>query len=107
MTWLVLAGAIACEVIATSALKFSEGFTRLVPSIAVVLGYAGAFVLLSMALKMKMPISVAYAVWAGAGTAAIALIGVVALHEPITALKTMGIALIIGGTVMLNLGGAH
>ncbi|HEY3683874.1 MAG TPA: multidrug efflux SMR transporter [Streptosporangiaceae bacterium] len=107
MTWLVLAAAIACEVVATSALKYSEGFSRLIPSIAVVLGYGGAFVLLGIALKMKMPVSVAYAVWAGAGTAAIALIGVVALHEPVTAMKTAGIALIIGGTVLLNLGGAH
>lgn len=107
MTWLVLAAAIACEVIATTALKFSAGFSRLVPSIIVLLGYGAAFVLLSVALKMKMPVSVAYAVWAGAGTAAIAVIGVVALHEPWTAMKTLGIGLIIGGTVMLNLGGAH
>ena len=107
MTWLVLAGAIASEVVGTTALKFSEGFSRLIPAILVVLGYGGAFVLLSIALKWNMPMSVAYAVWAGAGTAAIAVIGVVALNEPITALKTLGIALIIGGVVTLNLGGAH
>ena len=107
MTWLVLAGAIACEVMATTALKFSAGFTRLIPSLIVAAGYLGAFVLLGVALKMKMPMSVAYAVWAGSGTAAIAVIGVVALHEPWTAVKTLGVALIVGGTVVLNLGGAH
>ena len=107
MTWLVLAAAIACEVIGTTALKFSEGFSRLVPSVLVAVGYLGAFGLLSVALKMKMPMSVAYAVWAGSGTAVIAVIGVVALHEPWTAAKTLGVALIVGGTVMLNLGGAH
>lgn len=107
MPWLVLAGAIACEVGATTALKFSAGFSRLIPSIIVLLGYAGAFALLSLALKLKMPMSVAYAVWAGSGTAAIAVIGVVALHEPWTAVKTLGVALIIGGTVVLNLGAAH
>lgn len=107
MPWALLAGAIACEVGATTALKYSDGFSRPLPSVLVVLGYAGAFALLGVALKLRIPMSVAYAVWAGSGTAAIAVIGVVAMHEPWTALKTLGVTLIIGGTVALNLGGAH
>lgn len=106
MAWLLLTAAIICEVIATSALKASEGFSRLIPSLIVVVGYTCSFVLLSFTLK-HMPVSIAYAVWAGLGTALIALVGVVALHEPMTAVKAIGIALIISGTVALNLGGAH
>ena len=66
MVWLYLAIAIAAEVMATTALKFSEGFTRLMPSLLVVLGYAGAFYFLSKVLN-QLPISVAYAIWSGAG----------------------------------------
>lgn len=106
MAWLLLTGAILTEVVGTTALKASEGFSRLVPSLIVVAGYACSFVLLSFTLK-HIPVSVAYAVWAGLGTALIAVVGVVGLNEPITAVKTMGIMLIIGGTVALNLGGAH
>jgi len=107
MAWMMLFGAIVAEVIGTSALKYSNGMSRLFPSIIVILGYGGALVLLGQALKMQMPVSVAYAVWAGAGTAAIALIGVTVMHEPLTVLKTLGILLIIGGTIVLNLGGSH
>lgn len=106
MAWLLLAGAIVSEVIATSALKASEGLTRLAPSVVVVAGYLLSFYLLSLTLE-HMPVSVAYAVWAGLGTALIALVGVIFLDEPMTAVKAMGIALVIGGTVALNLGGAH
>lgn len=106
MAWLLLTGAILCEVIGTSALKASDGFSRLLPSLIVAVGYTCSFVLLSFTLK-HMPVSVAYAIWAGLGTALIAFVGVVLLHEPMTAVKAIGIGLIIGGTVALNLGGAH
>lgn len=106
MAWLLLCLAIITEVIGTSALKASEGFSRLVPSLIVVGGYACSFVLLGYTLKY-LPVSVAYAVWAGVGTALIALVGVLILGESMTTLKGFGIALIIGGTVALNLGGAH
>lgn len=106
MAWLLLAGAIMTEVVGTTALKLSEGFSRLLPSLIVVAGYGCSFVLLSFTLK-HLPVSVAYAVWAGLGTALIAVVGVVALNEPMTVVKSIGIILIIGGTVALNLGGAH
>ena len=106
MAWLLLAGAIATEVIATSLLKTSDGLTRLIPSIAVIAGYIASFVLLAWALKLQLQVSVAYAVWSGAGTAAIAVIGMLWLNEPLTAPKTIGIVLIIMGTVVLNIASA-
>ena len=106
MAWLLLIGAIASEVVATAALKLSDGFTRLVPSSVAGVGYVASLVLLSLALKLHMQVSVAYAIWAGVGTAAIALIGMVMLNEPLTGPKCAGILLIIAGTVVLNFSGA-
>ncbi|MET8338127.1 multidrug efflux SMR transporter [Streptosporangium canum] len=108
MAWLILAGAIIAEVVATTALKLSEGFAHKGWALVVVAGYAAAFVLLAQALKMQMEMGTAYAVWAGAGTAAIAAIGVLFLGESLTLAKVAGIVLIIGGVLVLNLaGGAH
>jgi small multidrug resistance pump len=107
MVWVLLLGAIAAEVLATSFLKLSEGFTRLVPSIVVVAGYAAAFVLLSQALKQQLQVSIAYAIWSGVGTAAIAVIGVLFLKEPVSFAKIAGIVLVVAGVVVLNLAGAH
>ncbi|MFD8557891.1 DMT family transporter [Streptosporangium canum] len=108
MAWLILAGAIIAEVVATTALKLSEGFTHKGWALVVAAGYAAAFVLLAQALKMQMEMGTAYAVWAGAGTAAIAAIGVLFLGESLTLAKVAGIVLIIGGVLVLNLaGGAH
>jgi small multidrug resistance pump len=103
---LLLAFAIAAEVAATLSLRASDGFTKLVPSIVVVVGYAASFALLAVVLK-HIAVGTTYAIWAGAGTAAIAVIGIVALGEPATALKIASIALIIAGVIGLNLGGAH
>ncbi|OUC77454.1 DMT family transporter [Streptosporangium minutum] len=108
MAWLILAGAIIAEVVATTALKLSEGFAHKGWALVVVAGYAAAFVLLAQALKMQMEMGTAYAVWAGAGTAAIAAIGVLFLGESLTLAKAAGIVLIIGGVLVLNLaGGTH
>jgi len=98
--------AIAVEVAATISLRASDGFTRLVPSLIVVLGYATSFFLLSLILR-ELSVGTTYAIWAGAGTAAIAIIGIVALGEPATAIKLASIALIIAGVIGLNLSGAH
>ena len=103
---ILLAFAIASEVAATIALRYSHGFSEPGPSAIVVVGYAISFVLLSIVLK-ELSVGTTYAIWAGAGTAAIAVIGVVALGEPATALKLASIALIIAGVVGLNLSGAH
>ena len=102
----MLAAAIAAEVGATTAMKYSEGFSRLGPSLLTVLGYLVSFTLLAQTLK-TVPVGTAYAIWAGAGTAAIATIGIVFLGEGMTAAKATGMSLIIAGVVVLNLGGAH
>jgi small multidrug resistance pump len=107
VAWLFLAGAIITEVIATSALKLSEGFSKLVPSIVVVVGYIAAFGLLSQALTRGMGIGVAYGVWAAAGVALVAIVGVAFFGEGMTVVQIGGIALVIAGVLALELGAAH
>jgi len=106
MGYALLAAAIAAEVAGTTAMKYSEGFSRLWPSLATVAGYLVAFALLAQTLR-TMEVGTAYAIWAGVGTAVIAAIGMVFLGEAMTAAKVAGIALVIAGVVLLNLGGAH
>lgn len=106
MPYLLLVLAIAAEVCATTCLKLTDGFSRLLPSVAVVAGYALSFALLGRALR-HIPVSVAYAVWSGAGTAAVAAIGVVAFGEQMGRVQWLGIALVITGVVVLNLRGGH
>jgi small multidrug resistance pump len=100
--WIMLGIAITAEIIATSALKLSEGFTRLWPSVAVVIGYGISFWMLSQVLK-TLEVGVVYAVWSGIGLAAIAVIGVVWFGETVTLLKLGGLAAILVGVVLLNL----
>ncbi|RJO69367.1 QacE family quaternary ammonium compound efflux SMR transporter [Nocardia panacis] len=106
MTMLFLALAIACEITATVSLKLAEGFTKLAPSIVVVLGYIAAFYFLSQSLKRGMPIGVAYGIWSAIGVAAIAVIGVLFLSEHLTLIQVGGIALVILGVLALELGAA-
>lgn len=106
MGYLLLSGAIVAEVCATTAMKYSDGFSRLWPSLLTVAGYLVSFALLAQTLR-TVAIGTAYAIWAGVGTAAIAAIGIVFLGEALTAVRAAGIALIIIGVVVLNLGGAH
>ncbi|MCP3766122.1 MULTISPECIES: DMT family transporter [Streptomyces] len=106
MGYLLLAGAIAAEVGATTAMKYSEGFSKLWPSLLTLVGYVVSFSLLAQTLR-TLSIGTAYAIWAGVGTAAIAAIGILFMGEGLTAAKAAGIALIIVGVVVLNLGGAH
>ncbi|CAM4275382.1 multidrug efflux SMR transporter [Nocardia ninae] len=107
MTLLFLAIAIASEVTATVSLKLSDGFSKVIPSIIVVIGYASAFWFLSQALKRGMQIGVAYGIWSAVGVAAIAIIGVLFLDERLTLIQVGGIALVIIGVLALELGGAH
>ena len=103
---LLLAGAIASEVAATTAMKYSEGFSKLWPSLLTALGYVIAFVLLAQTLKTVVGRH-GLRDLAGVGTAAVATIGQVFLGEALRVAKIAGLALIIGGVVVLNLGGAH
>ncbi len=99
--WVFLSVAIVSEVIATSALKASEGFSRSGPSLLVVAGYASAFYFLSLTLK-TMPIGVVYAIWSGAGIALIALVGWVLFGQSLDAPAIVGMLLIVAGVLVLN-----
>ncbi len=103
--YLLLSLAIVAEVIGTSALRASAGFTRLGPAVVVALGYALAFYLMSQALR-SIPLGVTYAIWSGVGTALTALIGWVYFRDAFNWVALAGIALIIAGVAVLNLGGA-
>lgn len=98
-----LFGAIAAEIFATTSLKLSEGFTKPVPALATVLGYAVSFYLLSLSLK-RMELGVVYAIWSGVGTAAMAVVGYWLFSESMSVTKGISIAFIIVGVVGLNLG---
>ncbi len=99
--WIFLSVAIVSEVVATSALKASEGFSRLWPSLIVAAGYLSAFYFLSLTLK-TIPVGVAYAIWSGAGVALIALIAWVFFGQALDAPAVVGLSLIVAGVVVLN-----
>ncbi|WP_433553345.1 DMT family transporter [Micromonospora zamorensis] len=106
MAYVLLGIAIAAEVLATSLLKSTAGFSRLWPTLGCITGYLLAFLLLAQAVK-EIPVGVAYALWSGLGTAAIVAIGAVFLGESVGLAKLTGIALIIAGVVIVNLTGEH
>lgn len=101
MAWFYLALAIAGEVVGTTALKMSDGFTRPVPGIVAVLGYGVAFYFLATVLR-TIPIGVAYAIWSGAGVAAMAVIGLMMFGQRLDAAALIGIGLIVAGVIVLN-----
>lgn len=100
--WSYLATAIVCEVVATSALKSAEGFTRWLPSLLVVTGYSAAFYFLSLTLN-GIPLGIAYAVWSGVGVALVSLLGYLWYGQTLDVPAMIGIALIILGVLVLNL----
>ena len=100
--YLILLLAIVAEVVGTSALKASESFTRLLPSVVVVIGYGTAFTCLSFTLK-TLPLGVAYAIWSGVGTALVALIGWIYYKQQLDFPAVLGITLIVAGVIVLNL----
>jgi len=101
MTFVYLVLAIMAEVIATSALKASMGFTRPLPSVVVVVGYGLAFYLLSLVLR-TLPVGVAYAIWAGLGIVLVTLVGIVVFGEKPDLPAVLGISLIVAGVVLLQ-----
>lgn len=100
--WVFLLVAIISEVIATSALKESNGFTKLSASIITVIGYAAAFYFLSLTLR-TIPVGIAYAIWSGLGTALIALIGWWVFGQKLGAFELVGLGLIVTGVIVLNM----
>lgn len=107
MPYLLLAAAIALEVMATINLRLADGFTRPVPSVLVVLGYLGAFFLLSLVLKAGVPVGVAYGIWAAAGVALVAILGAFLLGDSLSPLQIGGVALVVAGVLALELGARH
>ncbi len=103
MQWIFLLIAIMGEVIATSALKASEGFTKIVPSIAVIIGYGIAFFFLSLTLKENINIGIVYAIWSGIGITLISIIGYLFYRQTLDIPAILGIALIIVGIIIINL----
>ena len=101
MAYFYLAIAIVAEVIATSALKASEGFSKSIPSAVVVIGFGIAFYCLSLVLK-TIPIGIAYAIWSGLGIVLISAIGVVAFRQSLDTPALIGLGLIIAGVVVVN-----
>lgn len=99
--YLYLAIAIAAEVIATSALKASDEFSKLIPSLVVVAGYGIAFYFLSLVLK-TIPIGIAYAIWSGLGVVLIGVVGVVVYDEQLDLPAIAGMLLIVSGVFVIN-----
>ncbi|RFZ49492.1 QacE family quaternary ammonium compound efflux SMR transporter [Mycobacterium liflandii] len=107
MAYLLLLGAIAMEVMATSLLKSTEGFNRLWPTVICLTVYGFSFAMLAMSIARGMQTDVAYALWSAIGTGAIVLIAVLFLGSHLSLTKVLGVGLIIGGVLTLNLTGAH
>ncbi|MEK2645287.1 DMT family transporter [Bdellovibrio sp. BCCA] len=101
MAYAYLAAAIIFEVLGTITMKYSEGFTKVVPIILTLVCHGICFVALAVALK-SLPISMVYAIWAGVGTAIMALIGLMMFNEPLPLQKVLATSLIIAGVVLLN-----
>jgi len=99
--WIALGIAIAAETIATSAMKSSEGFTKLFPSIMVVIGYSVAFYFLSITLK-AIPVGITYAIWSGVGIVLVSLAGWFLYGQKLDGPALIGMALIICGVVIMN-----
>lgn len=102
MAWIYLTAAILFEIVGTVSMKLSHGFTKAIPSVLMIIFYLLAFTCLNFTLK-TIPVSVAYAIWSGVGTAAIAVIGYVAFKETLTVMKVTAIILIIVGVALLNI----
>ena len=101
-TWFYLGIAILSEVLATASLKSTEGFTKIGPSVLVLIGYSAAFYFLSLTLE-DIPIGVAYAVWSGVGVATITVVSVVYMGQKIDLAGVLGIGLIVAGVIVLRL----
>jgi small multidrug resistance pump len=104
--WLYLVGAIVSEVCGTVTLPFTDGLRRPGLTMLMLACYGLSIWLLALALK-SLDLGLSYAIWAGSGTALVAIIGMVALGEPVNALKLLGIVLVVAGIVSLNLAGAQ
>ncbi|MDQ6811418.1 MAG: multidrug efflux SMR transporter [Actinomycetota bacterium] len=105
MPWVLLGAAIATEVAGTLALRASDGLTKLVPSIIVVVGYLASFGFLALVLK-TLPVGIVYAIWAAVGVALVAVLGKLMFNDPVPPMAMIGMVLIVAGVVLVSLSGA-
>jgi small multidrug resistance pump len=101
----MLGAAIGTEVAGTLALRASDGFTKLVPSLVVVVGYVASFILLALVLK-TLPVGIVYAIWSAVGVALVAVLGKILFDDPVPPLAVFGMVLIVGGVVLVSASGA-
>lgn len=99
--WLLLALAVFFEITGALGLRFSEGFTLLLPTGIALAAFTLALYLVSHVMK-KLPVSVAYPIWAGGGTAGVALLGILALGEELNTTKALGIIFVVAGVILVN-----
>ena len=102
MAWLTLGGGIMFEVVGTSLLQASNQFTKPLPTLGMAICYGAAFFLLSHTLK-SIPVGIAYAIWSGLGVVLISLIGLVAFKQKLDLPAIVGLIMIVGGVVVINL----
>ena len=105
-SWLLVGLAIVCEIAAAVGLRFSNGFSKPIPAVLALISFGLAFYIVSLSL-MHLPVSTVYPVWAGGGTAGVALIGVFVLKERASILKGIGVTLVVAGIVVLNIASTH
>jgi small multidrug resistance pump len=105
MSWILLSIAIAAEILGTLSLKASDGLSKLWPSLGVLIGYALAFSLMAISLK-KLDVGITYAIWSGVGIIGAAIGGVIFFDQHLSRMTIIGMAIIIVGVVVMNLGGA-
>ena len=105
MAWILLSIAIAAEILGTLSLKASDGLSKLWPSLGVLIGYALAFTLMAISLK-KLDVGITYAIWSGVGIIGAAIGGVIFFDQHLSRFTIIGMAIIIVGVVVMNLGGA-
>lgn len=104
MQWIYLILAITLETLATTLMKMSDGFSKLLPTLGALLSYGVCFAFLSFSLK-KIPVGVAYAIWGAAGITIISVIGIIFFKEEVNVLKVLSILFIVAGVIGLNLSG--
>jgi len=104
--WLLVGLAIVCEIVAAIGLRFSDGFSKPVPTILAVTSFGLAFYIVSLSL-VHLPVSTVYPVWAGGGTAGVALVGIMMLKERASIMKGVGVSFVVVGIVILNIASTH
>lgn len=105
MAWILLGIAIVAEIFGTLSLKASDGLSKLLPSIGVLVGYATAFTLMAISLK-KLDVGITYAIWSGFGIIGAAIGGVVFFDQHLSKITIFGMIMIVAGVAIMNLGGA-